>query len=620
MNKVRLLRHFLTPALLIIFLFGCTGGRQYRALLEQADSLMAGHPDSAYALLTSVDSVGLHSQRKNVRMRYELLRAEAQNKLCIPFRTDSVLRDVVRYYDSPWRKFINSVYQIFIPPPYGVGGGGEALKARYLLGCTYRDLHEAPVALLTWEDAIAAADTTSADCDFATLFRVYGQMAEIYFRQSMPEEGLKARNNYSKYALLAGDTLNYIRGLLSRNDALLYLRDTSAVLENIKLVRNLYLDRGLTQEAARVYPSAIHIALDRGEHERADSMMQIFENESGLFDPLGNIAPSHEIYYYRKGIYYLGVHKLDSAEQQFRRLLNHEPNLVDAYRGLLILYEQRNDADSIFKYARKYEKAIGRYIEDTHTFAITQVKGLYDYNRQQRIAQKQRAKARRKGLLMMGLTLITFTSFASILFYNRKKRRADRLALLSAQNSYIEAKKNLDRLQKDISYLREKLPSQKETVDLLNEKESLRQHMLSQIQSFWEEIGLEGSYNNDETELMNTEIVQLFKQIANPHTVRENAKIWQESSRPFTDGEWEGLVKEIQKYHHNLYYFITVKHKLPKRQFKVCILSRLFFSNQEMAVLMNTSFSNISNLRSKIANALFAIKDLSLLDEMLRYI
>lgn len=321
-----------------------------------------------------------------------------------------------------------------------------------------------------------------------------------------------------------------------------------------------------------------------------------------------------------RALYYLGIHELDSAEQQFRHLLNHEPNVVDACRGLLLLYERRNDADSIFKYARQYEKAIGRYIENTQTYAITQVKGLYDYNRQQRIAQKQKAKAHRRGLLMIVITLIALISFASILFYYRRKRRADRLALLSAQNSYIEAKKKLERLQKEISYLRKQLPLQKETENLLNEKESVRQHLLSQIQSSRAEIGLVGSYENDETDLMNTDIVLLFKQIANPHTVRENAKIWQESSRPFTDSEWEGLVKAIEKYHYNLYYFITAKHRLPKRQFKVCILSRLYFSNQEMAVLMNTSFSNISNLRSKVAKALFGIKDLSLLDEMLRNI
>ena len=243
----------------VIVLSSCTGGR-YDALLCQADSLMTANPDSAWALLSAVDSVDMQHQRRSTRMRYELLRAEAQNKLYIDFTTDSVMRQVVQYYDRR-------------------GSRNERLKAHYLLGCCYRDMHEAPVALLTWEDGIAAADTTAADCDYATLFRVYGQMAEIYFRQFMPEKELAVREKLCRYALLAGDTLNYIRGLLLRNDAFLALRDTVAVFENIEHVRQLYLERGLKQQAAQIYPSAIRIALDKKEYEKADSMMQIFENE-----------------------------------------------------------------------------------------------------------------------------------------------------------------------------------------------------------------------------------------------------------------------------------------------------------------------------------------------------
>ena len=128
MNKVRLLRHILTPVLLVILVSGCSGGQHYCALLEQADSLMTGQPDSAYALLCAIDSADLHSQRKSVRMRYELLRAEAQNKLYIPFRTDSVLREVANYYDRH-------------------GSSNDRLRSRYALGCAYRDLHEAPRAI-----------------------------------------------------------------------------------------------------------------------------------------------------------------------------------------------------------------------------------------------------------------------------------------------------------------------------------------------------------------------------------------------------------------------------------------------------------------------------------------
>ena len=287
--------------------------------------------------------------RTGRRMRAAVEQALEQNRNYEPFTSDTIylgvdssdavtLRDAVAYYRHPLRRLWTS--------------SNDLLRAGYALGCVYRDLHEAPIAIITWEEAVAAADTTADDCDYATLFRVYGQMAEVYFRQSMPEKELEAREAYNHYTLLSGDTINYIRGLLLRNDAYLALGDTASVLENIKYVRQLYLEHGMTQEAAQVYPSAIQIALIRGEYEKTDSMMQIFEKESGLFDEHGNIAKTREKYYYFKGQYFLGTNHLDSAEILFRRLLSFEPNLVDGARGLFCLFEQSNTTDSIFKYGR----------------------------------------------------------------------------------------------------------------------------------------------------------------------------------------------------------------------------------------------------------------------------
>ena len=67
---------------------------------------MIVQPNSAHALLCSIDSADLQRQRKSVRMRYELLRAEAQNKLLTPFPPDSLLREVADYYNSTWHKYI----------------------------------------------------------------------------------------------------------------------------------------------------------------------------------------------------------------------------------------------------------------------------------------------------------------------------------------------------------------------------------------------------------------------------------------------------------------------------------------------------------------------------------
>ena len=153
---------------------------------------MEDAPDSALAILDSAESkVGEYS--KADRMRYQLLKAEAMNKSFVDFTTDSVMLEVARYYDRH-------------------GSSNEKMKAHYLLGCTYRDMGEAPMALQCYNDAVGKADTLSQDCDYVTLYKIYGQIADVLEAQVMPDEQLDALRQYSKYALKAGDIYEHIRG------------------------------------------------------------------------------------------------------------------------------------------------------------------------------------------------------------------------------------------------------------------------------------------------------------------------------------------------------------------------------------------------------------------------
>ena len=535
-------------AFFLLILSSCSGGQQYCALLDRADSLMSVQPDSAHALLCSIDSADLQRQRKSVRMRYELLRAEAQNKLYIPFRNDSVLREVADYYNRQ-------------------GSPNDRLRSRYALGCAYRDLHEAPIALLTWEDAIAAADTTAADCDYATLFRVYGQMAEMYFRQYMPEKQLEAEQKFCDYALLAVDSLSYISGLLKKNDAYLALGDTIAVFKNIEHVRQLYLERGMMQEAAQAYPSAIHIALDRGEYERADSMMQIFENESGLFDSLGNIAPTYEIYYYHKGSYYLGTLQLVSAESQFRRLLNIPANQLNAYQGLLALFRVKSDLDSTLYYSTLYESALAKYLSETPNDAIVLAESMYDYSREQRIAEKRNKEATRRGRIILCLILLVGIGYWNLRRIAKKKE----MAYQNTTRSYLLAIQEIEKLNQEISFI--KCHAIEESKELLQGKEERIDQLEGLIERYKEKLG-QTQPTNDNEALMRSDIVQLLRDISNIRSYKENgsSKINVINPRACENEEWQELIDAIKKYHYSFYYLITTEKRLPKLQFKVCVL------------------------------------------------
>ena len=149
---------------LVLLLASCTGDKEVMAVLDKAEGYLPDYPDSAYAILQSIGSRPLRESEE--RSRTLLLLAEAENKLYMQMPSDTVFQEVVDYYDRH-------------------GDANLRLKAYYLMGCIYRDRHEAPMALQWYLDAIEKADTLAAGCDYLTLMKVYGQMADIYHSQLM---------------------------------------------------------------------------------------------------------------------------------------------------------------------------------------------------------------------------------------------------------------------------------------------------------------------------------------------------------------------------------------------------------------------------------------------------
>ena len=143
----------------MILLVSCGGTPQQRNMLSRAERLMNNYPDSVLKILDSARNEAPNYPR-SLRMKYELLHAAAQNKAYISFTSDSVMKEVVDYYDSH-------------------GTANEQLQAHYVLGCVYRDLNDAPRALHCYQDAVDKADTTSEDCNYNLPSRVYNVMGYI---------------------------------------------------------------------------------------------------------------------------------------------------------------------------------------------------------------------------------------------------------------------------------------------------------------------------------------------------------------------------------------------------------------------------------------------------------
>ena len=193
-------------------------------------------------------------------MRAMLEQAEWMNRNDSLFTSDSIGKELVRYYDHWWHS------------PY------LRLRAYYMLGCAYRDMGEAPAALHYYNIATEQVDTAHADsATYATLFRVYGQMAVIYGQQDMPKEQIESLSKYCHYSRVAKDTLSYIMGYEHMVIPYYMLHDTTSVLKMTKKAAMLYKKHGYSKLAASVYPTAIYVSLSNGNFQRAHCYMNIFD-------------------------------------------------------------------------------------------------------------------------------------------------------------------------------------------------------------------------------------------------------------------------------------------------------------------------------------------------------
>ena len=281
-----------------LLLAACSGDPAIDALHRTADSLMAEHPDSALLLLNTHGPIppssgeegqgwwGTHSFSRRQLMRHELLRARAMNKAYVNFTTDSVMKLVADYYDSH-------------------GTPNERMEAHYLLGCTYRDMGEAPRAVDCYLNATGKADTTSVDCDYETLGSIYAQLAHLYHRQLLFSNEIDSHHKAYHYIILSGDTLYALYE--QRAIAGVYIMEGKAdSAETVLLnVSRLYKENGYTQEALLTSNMLMYLYAEKPEKVNdLKTLVEKYDSESHFFDERHELPASKRLFYGYKGKYF----------------------------------------------------------------------------------------------------------------------------------------------------------------------------------------------------------------------------------------------------------------------------------------------------------------------------
>ncbi len=550
-----------------VLLTGCSGDG-YTPELLAIDSILNEKPDSALRLLDSLGTEA-RSWSKSQRMRHSLLTMKAQNKTDVTFTSDSVVLDLVDYFDHH-------------------GTTNERMQAHYLLGRVYSDMGEAPRAISSYQDAIDAADTTAIDCDFYTLDCVYSQMATVFYRQLLLTNEIEARKKASYYAFRANKPKwgIYNIDMIAGTYILLNKKDSAEII--LKSVLEQYREHGYTQQALRSSRTLIHLYLEDPKRlAEAKALMDQFEAESELFDEHHELPPSQRHYYSYKGKYYESLNVLDSAEYYYRKI--YRPNMTyvqkdPMYRGLLSIFKKRHQADSIAKYAQLYGEANDSSIAQKDQELTAQMASLYNYNRNQKIAEQEKQKSRKARSLLV-LVIVIFIGCA-ILIIRKRKERKDELRMLN--QSLLKMKIEREGITKEL----EKIKAN-DYESLIVQKERKEEELNSVIVSLQRQIG-QADLEDHIHQLTGSVIVKAFNE----------KKLYKQGVASPTKKEWKLLEQQFRKDMPATSAMLG-KAGLSPMELRICILFIIGFDDKDVNTIFYSTPQTISKAKRHANNKLF---------------
>ena len=557
--------------LIIMILTSCAGNRKYDDLMLRADSIMDVDDDSATVAIRMLDGVKpqLPEFSQSQKMRYELLRHKAMNKACITFTSDSVMKEVVDYYDNH-------------------GSANERMLANYVLGCVYRDMYEAPMALEYYNKATEQADTTAADCDYGTLYRVYSQMGFLFSKQYLPYQLLDAFGKAVKYAYLAKDTLNAIINYQNRENAYSYLGNKDSVIAINLHAATMFKQIGNNYAAAIAFGCNYNYYVEKEDTLNALKTFKAYFSTG--YEGNSEYEDSKAYVLCQKGTYYMFTAQLDSAYnnlQQSLRLCKSYSIKAATTKALAQYYAKVNQPAMAMKYALQSSEYNDSDLIGARKTQLQQVKAMYDYGRNQEIARRAELKAKRSTQMNYMIVFACVVLFLFLSYVYRKQLALKKKRIAASKLVYEDCLLKLKRLQEEKAQL--VAEKDKKLAQIITEKENAISKLVSEIHDIQNRYSL-SSMSDAYLVLKNSSIYKKI-QCIEAHPLEE-----------MTEEDWTELADTVEELIPN--FIPMLKNRVSDRDYRICLLIRLGIPASLMARLLNLSDAAISKSRKTMLKKL----------------
>ena len=353
------------------------------------------------------------------------------------------------------------------------------------------------------------------------------------------------------------------------------------------------------------------------EFNKAKHYINFFKQNSQSYDYKNDTLINHSIILYDLGLLSLHDKDYNSANKCFRNLL--DINEFEAgYKGLLELYQELNNSDSIAKYAKLYSSANNTSFINKNSEVIVQMTAIYDYGRHKRIAEiktQENILLKQRIYILILLALVVIALISKWLLHLRHIEKNKKEAIT---NSYFEALSAKNKIEEEIEKLREFMAerenainkslsqSEQKALEEISAKNNLlyeKEQELQQLQDYI--VDLKSKYKVVD-KIDTVKRLEAFKKTAAYKHIAQS-KLFKDNITAKTNHRWNEFCHLYAQYFPIYYTQINNSSLLSPDEKKVSLLLVVDFSPIEIARIMNKSRSQISNNRASISKKLYNI-------------
>lgn len=414
--------------LVLCAVLSCSDDTAVMEELDRAEAVMEEYPDSALALLDSLDRNRLTT--REARARHSLLYSQALDKNWIELTSDSVISPAVKYYKKH-------------------GSPDYRLKTQYYLGCIFRNAGDREEAMEHFVEAERYVDRAT---DWQAVGRLYSAKRTIYFDIYDFEKSYRDALLSAEYYSKSGDIPLMVKAMTNAAYCAYFLDNYKTADSLLNEVRDKYWDAASITNKSTYFSSSLYMAV-----KTDSSAVKRILNEY-----LQTITDPEEMDWSAVANIYRMSGNLDSALWARERYPLAYPDYENEPQYLLLsslIYEDLKQYDKAYASLKKYSDIVGD--EDIDKFEAD-TKFI-----EERYAHENAAIRHRNTVVMIVFGTVTALLMAALTINSLRNRI--KIARLRAEQERLEAERKLQYLEN----FNKKLLQEKDTLTEMLSNSSL---------------------------------------------------------------------------------------------------------------------------------------------------